>query len=198
MNGLEKILKDINDDTQAECDKIIHQAKQKADEIIDHANAQKRKISLDEDEKLKNLESDLISRTKSAARLEKRKLILTEKQRIISDIIDKAHKKLLSLTDKEYFDVLMDLAVKNIQPGSGEILFNEKDKKRLPENFIAEINIYAQKIRGNVALSESTVNIDGGFVLVYGGIEENCSFDSIFHSSYEEFRDTVNEIIFAR
>lgn len=193
MNGLEKILKDINDDAQAECDNIINQARQKADEIIKEASAQVMKNSLTENEKLKNLENDLNNRIQSAARLEKLRIILSEKQKIISDIINKAYQKLLSLPDKEYFNILMKLAERNIQNGNGEIVFNEKDKNRLPKDFIFELN---EKANGSIILSNSTANIDGGFILVYGGIEENCSFDSIFHSNSEEFKDTTNKIIF--
>lgn len=195
MNGLEKIIKDINDETQAECDKIIAEAQAKADEIIKNANANADKISSAENDKLKAFEKDLMNRSVSAAALEKRKIILAEKQKIISDIINKAHEEILSLPDKEYFDILMKIAAKNIQSGSGEIFFNAKDKKRLPKNFIPELNKQAEKIGGKVTLSDKTVNIDGGFVLAYGGIEENCSFEAIFHSKSEEMKDTVHRII---
>ncbi len=196
MNGLERILKDIKDDAQVECDKIINQAKQKAGNIINEANNQAQKNLSFEQEKLKVLENDLNNRSQSAAKLEKRRMVLSEKQKIISDIIAKAHKRILDMPDKEYFDVLMKIALKNINKGNGEIVFNTKDKKRLPQKFISDINIRAEKIGGKIILSDKTADIDGGFLLIYGGIEENCSFEAVFHSNFEEFRDMVNRTVF--
>ena len=39
--------------------------------------------------------------------------------------------------------------------------------------------------------------MDGGFILCYGGIEENCSFDAIFDSAREHLQDAVQRILFA-
>ncbi len=196
MNGLEKILKDISDNAQSECDKILDEAKKNVGDIISEAKKQAEKISASEEIKLQLLSEDLNKRAESGAGLEKRRLILFEKQKIISDIIQKAYNKLLLLSDKEYFDVLMKLAENNIQAENGEILFNEKDKKRIPKGFVSQLNQKADKIGGRITLSAEAADIDGGFLLVYGGIEENCSFSSLFHSNNDALKDIVSKIIF--
>lgn len=198
MNGLEKIFQDINEDAKKECNEIINKANKTADEIINKANEEAKKILSSEEENLKNLSEDLNNRGKSTANLEKRRIILLEKQKIISDIIQKVYNKLLSLPDKEYFDILIKIAEKNIQGIDGEIIFNEKDKQRLPNDFIERLNKKAQKQGGNIKLSENTVKIDGGFKLIYGGIEENCSFSSMFHSNQDALKDKLNEIVFEK
>ena len=47
-----------------------------------------------------------------------------------------------------------------------------------------------------LTVSSETRDIDGGFVLTYGGIEENCSFDALFDSAHEMLQDKVQEILF--
>ena len=38
--------------------------------------------------------------------------------------------------------------------------------------------------------------MDGGFLLVYGGIEENCTISAVFASKREELSDQVNRLLF--
>ena len=45
--------------------------------------------------------------------------------------------------------------------------------------------------------SGETRNIDGGFILIYGGIEENCSIDAMFAEKRDELLDQVRKILFA-
>ncbi len=40
-------------------------------------------------------------------------------------------------------------------------------------------------------------NIDNGFILAYGGIEENCSIEAMFAEKRDELRDQVRKILFA-
>lgn len=46
-------------------------------------------------------------------------------------------------------------------------------------------------------ISRQTRKIDGGFVLVYGGIEENCSFEALFDAKHDELQDKVHGIVFS-
>ena len=54
----------------------------------------------------------------------------------------------------------------------------------------------AKEKGGNLTISKESRNIDGGFVLVYGGIEENCSIQALFHSEREYLADKVHENLF--
>ena len=46
-------------------------------------------------------------------------------------------------------------------------------------------------------VSAGSRDIDAGFVLTYGGIEENCSFDAIFDSARETLQDKAQELLFS-
>lgn len=69
--------------------------------------------------------------------------------------------------------------------------------ERLPEGFEDRLNA-ALKDKGAVLrISGDTRDIDGGFVLTYGGIEENCSIDALFDAAHEVLQDKVQEILFS-
>ena len=45
-------------------------------------------------------------------------------------------------------------------------------------------------------LSDQTKEMDGGFVLTYGGIEENCTIRAVFAAKKDELSDKVHEMLF--
>ena len=97
------------------------------------------------------------------------------------------------LPDDEYFSLILQMIGKYSLPQDGTILFGEKDLKRLPADFASKINDAA---KGKIALSDKAAAIDAGFILQYGGIEENCSFDAIFASEAENLSDRAGRLLF--
>ena len=63
--------------------------------------------------------------------------------------------------------------------------------------FEVEILCIAKVMGGALVLSEETRDINGGFILIYGGIEENCSFQAMFNSRKDELSDKVHEVLFS-
>ena len=45
-------------------------------------------------------------------------------------------------------------------------------------------------------ISDIPGKLDGGFILSYGEIEENCSIEALFDSERERLKDLVQEILF--
>ena len=74
--------------------------------------------------------------------------------------------------------------------------FFKKDLERLPAGYEKQISNIAKAHGGELTLSEIASDIDGGFVLVYGGIEENCSLSAMFHANKEEMADKLNSLLF--
>ena len=103
------------------------------------------------------------------------------------------------MPQEAYFENIVKLAVKASQNGKGTILFSKADLDRLPEIFADTLNaalVAGGKEGAALTVSSETRDIDGGFVLTYGGIEENCSFDALFDSAHEMLQDKVQEILF--
>ena len=193
MAGIENITSLIKQDAENTAAEIISNAKSKAEEL----NKQAHK---DADEKISAVVksqdvkfASIIERAKSSAELEKRKSLLSAKQEVISEIIEKAKESLENLPDDEYFDLLIKLVEKYSTEESGSIALGAKDLKRVPSDFEAKANSVS---KGKLTLSKDSINIKNGFLLLYGGIDINCTFDSLFDEKNEEILDKVTHIVF--
>ncbi|MGN0393846.1 MAG: V-type ATP synthase subunit E [Coprococcus sp.] len=197
MTGLEKIVEQILEEANTCASDIIKTANADADKIIAEAEKTAGKIQVQSDEKLVLEKASGDARAKSSSDLKKRQAVLKAKQEIINDIIDKAYKKILNLDDDKYFALIEKCLDKSIQNGNGEIYFSDKDLKRLPKDMEARIAKTAEAKGGKLVIADKPKNIDGGFILVYGGIEENCSFKAMFNAERERLADKVNSFLFA-
>ena len=54
----------------------------------------------------------------------------------------------------------------------------------------------AKEKGGSLEVDSDPADITDGFILKYGDIEENCTFDAIFDSKRDELRDLVNKNLF--
>ena len=88
-------------------------------------------------------------------------------------------------------DALEALVKKHAQAEAGKIMFNKKDKARIPASFTKALESY------KLTVAEETQEMSGGFILLYGDIEENCSFDALFLQAKEELQDKVRDYLFA-
>lgn len=195
MSGIDKIIRQIEEDTQTACDGIIAQAEAKAANISADADAEVARIKAYSDRSMTALVADIKKRGDSAADLEERKILLSTKQRIITDMLTVGVDRLKNLPDDEYFALILRMVQKYSQPLDGVIRFGKKDADRLPSGFIDQINRVSA---GRLTLSDTCAPIDAGFILIYGGIEENCSFDAIFLSEDETLKDKAGKLLFQK
>lgn len=197
MTGLEKILKAIEAEASANAEAVIHQAQKQADDVTQAAKIEADKKCAEIAVKSEIDVKAVLSRAESAAQLQEKKKILDAKQQIISSIITNAKNSLAVLPDSEYMEIILRMVKKYAHKKPGIILFTAADRKRLPENMEVLIQTaLAEKIGASLTVSEEIATIDGGFILKYGDIEENCSFDALFSAAKEELQDKVNKILF--
>lgn len=197
MTGLEKILKHIEEDADTAADKIITEANNKAAVILADARAEGEKKRAEILERSKLEVQSCLSRAESAANLQEKKLILNAKQEIIGNIINRAKESLLQLEDTKYFDIIIRMVGKHALAQNGQILFSEADSKRLPIQFNETLKtVLSQKEGAVLTAGKETVNICGGFILSYGDVEINCSFDALFAAAKENLQDKVSDFLF--
>lgn len=196
MTGLENIVEQILQEANTSAEKIKNNAKSEADTIIAKANSDAAKIMAQTDEKISIEKSSGESRAKSSSDLKKRQAILKAKQEIINSVVDKAYAKLLDLPDDKYFEIIEKCLEKSVQAKTGEIYFSARDIARLPKDMAARVDKIAGAKGGKLTIANEHKNIDSGFVLVYGGIEENCSFKAMFNADKEKLADKVHTFLF--
>ena len=191
MTGLEKIVQQIQDDAQQAAQAALARARDEARQIMEQARGET-------DAQVAAIEAQSAAAVaaahesaKSAAALARRRAVLEAKQEIISSAIAEAQKAACALPEQEYFALILKMIGKYSLPLDGEILFNPADKKRLPDSFADAL------AKGTLRISDETRGIDGGFVLVYGGIEENCSFAALIDAARETLQDQVQALLFA-
>lgn len=197
MAGLDKMKDQILNEAKAAADSKLKEAQAKAEELLGEAKAEAAKISESISRKSEKEVADYKERVVSSIDLQKRTKILAAKQNLIKMLLDKSYESLRDMEASEYFGMLLKLLEKYVLPQEGEIFFSSEDLKRMPAGYEAEVKKIAETKGGSLKVSEEGKNIENGFVLAYGGIEENCTLRAMFDEKKEELSDKVREILFA-
>ena len=196
MTGTEKILRHIAAQAEEESGKILAAARDEIGKIEARSAAETENIRKNGEAKAEALMADARSRSEAALAMKKRRELLAVKGRLIREAVDKAYSRLTDLPDGEYFAFLNGMLKDHIRPGDGVLLLNRRDLARLPEDFAAGAKAMAEAKGGSLALSDEPADIDGGFILRYGGIEENCSLKAVFAERADDLKDAVREVLF--
>jgi len=190
MSRLDKIIDHITQEAREEADKILSSARNEAAKLI---STGKR----DADEKVKTIakQSGLdvaaaVKRIQSASELQEKRIILQAKQEEIEKVFSKAVEELESLDDEKYFKVLEGMISRYSSGEAGRICMSAKDIARMPDSFKKAAE------KAHLSIDDTPANISGGFILSYGDIEENCSFDVLINTSKEELQDKIGQLLF--
>ena len=197
MTGLEKIIEQIDRDAHESASEVLAQADAECAKILKAAQAESDKIDARAAADAEALREDILSRGESGAQMQRKNRILTAKQDMIGTVIDRAREKLLGMESIDYFVLLGKLVEKYAQPGDGIMYLSSFDLGRVPTYFRRVLADIAQKKHGTLVLSSESRDISGGFVLAYGGIEENCSFDAMIEDQKEHLQDVVRAKLFS-
>lgn len=196
MSGLDKIKSQILDEANHSAEAKIAEANEKAEQMLSEAKAEAEaevsRISAKSREAIAVYED----RVKSSGEMQRKQAILQAKQEVIADVLNKAYEKVRAQDTAAYFEMIRKMLEKYAQPGDGIISFNAEDLKRMPKGFEAEIEKAAKEKGGSLKLSEEPKDMDGGFILVYGGVEENCTIRAMFDAKRDHLSDKVHEVLF--
>ncbi|HUM84743.1 MAG TPA: V-type ATP synthase subunit E [Lachnospiraceae bacterium] len=195
MAGIDDITDEILKEAKERAEAFLTEAKKKAAAEEDAARKEAgalKKAAADQAEKDAR---DISMRAGSSAGLERRKAVLVAKQEIIDGIIKRAYEKLDTQDDASYFGMIEKLLRKSLRKENGEICFSAKDLKRMPAGFEEKIRTIAADGGGSLTLCKEAAAIDNGFILRYGGIEENCSLPAIFAERRDELQDKVHAVL---
>ena len=192
MSGLDKMRSRILEEADHSAQEIIAKAEADGAETVRAAVEQAQEEAARIEEKAEKDAADYGKRVASSTDMHRKQAYLAAKQEVISGVLEKAYAAVMDLEVKEYFGMLEKYTL----PESGEIRFSKKDLERMPEGFTGRIKTIAAEKGGSLTLSDKAEDIDGGFLLVYGGIEENCTIKAVFDSKREELSDQVNRLLF--
>ncbi len=195
MAGVSKITEAILEEARLEAESIVAAAKKEAD---NEKEAALREIASDKEKAEENLEKELSSvkqKAESARDLNRRRAILSKKQEIIARIIEKTRLSLHEADTDSYFSALYKMFEKYCRPEAGVLMLNSRDLDRLPKDFSERIAQLAKAKGGSMEVSTVATQIEDGFVLKYGGTEENCTFRALIEAQKESFYDEINNML---
>ena len=180
MNGVDKIIEDIRREADDANAKVLKDASAQTSAALEAAKKRGDEEASRIHEAGARRCEDIKARAASASQLKRRQMIL---------------EAILSMPADEYFDAVVRMAVKNAQTGEGIISFGKKDLDRLPADFESRLSA-ALPAGKTLKLSKEPAEIGGGFVLGYGGIEENCTFRAVMDAQKEEVQDLICKTLF--
>ena len=197
MAGLDKIKSQILDEAKESANGKIEDAKAQAEQMKTQPQAEG---AAQAEQILKKSEAEVAAqkeRVKSAIDLQRRTRLLEAKQEMIAEIIEKAYEKVINLAPDDYYQMLLSILEAYILPQEGEIYFSVKDLENMPVGFGKEIDEIALAKGGKLTVAGAgRDNIDNGFILAYGGIEENCTIRAMFDAKRDELADIVHRMLF--
>ena len=169
----------IGAETDEKCAQIMAQAKLDADKIsAEIARAQS---------KVKQMQAA----SKSRCDLETRNAFLKRRREEIDKTYSEILNKMKNLPDEDYFELIYTFA-KKLNGMSGVVLLNKKDMNRLPKDFLARLEECGVKAE----LSKTPCDIESGFILKCGDIEENMDFSAILSEKRDAIEDFINQELF--
>ena len=193
MTAKSLILKGITDEASIKAEEILEKAKAESEEIIEKAKAEAKTFAGEVVSTALKKAVAIKANAESAADLVIRDAKLKRKNREISEVITTAAARLSALPDEDYFALLLKMISKIAEDTSGEILLSEGDLK----NRKTDILVKGIKQKGfKLELSKTSADIKSGFILKYGDILINSSFEAIIAEKKEKLEDAVKDVLF--
>lgn len=197
MSGLEKIIGQIDAQAKADAAELLRDARADAEELRSQAQAGCRAELAQIQERSTRDIAACRARAASALEQQRRMALLQTKQEIIGQMLQSALHTLQAEPADAYFTAVEKLVERFARPQAGQIVFSQQDLDRMPENFAARLNAIAQEKGGALTLAPAGQVVGGGFILVYSGIQENCTFPALFEARKEDLQDLVHKQLFA-
>ena len=189
MSGLDKITERLNEECAAQCAGIEAAAHEKAEQITARAQADGNALIREYESAARKQADALVARADSAGALEARREALRVKTELVEDVLADAKRMLRGAAADVYFERLGALIARHAQPGEGVLFFGENDLRRMPEAFRAALP-------AGISVSAAPAPIGDGFILKYGDVEINCTFDALFAAAHDDLTLLAAQMLF--
>jgi len=186
MNDGKLIIDKIIAEAEAEAKAIIAKGQEEADAVLKAAQTrlEREGEALERDAQAEAAKAK--AKVISASQTKASKLILEEKQRILSEVIAEAEKVLNTLPDAQYGEVIGTMLAGVTKEAGLEIVVSDRDRERLAK-------VIEEK---GFNLSAERRDIDGGFIAKCGEVEYNYTFESIITVDKEEIQQIAAKVLF--
>lgn len=191
MSSGDKILNRISLDCDERISQIGAETNEKCAQIMAQAKLDADKISAEIADRAQSKVKQMQAASKSRCDLETRNAFLKRRREEIDKTYSEILNKMKNLPDEDYFELIYTFA-KKLNGMNGVVLLNEKDMNRLPKDFLARLEECGVKTE----LSKTPCDIESGFILKCGDIEENMDFSAILSEKRDAIEDFINQELF--
>jgi len=198
MAGVEKINQKILKDAQTQADEIIARAREEAKAFLEEekkkADEKKNQVIAEAEAKAEEMKRRMLS----TEALEVRKENLRAKQELLDEVFDKVIEALTNLPGDLYENLLMDMAVRAGMPGDSTLILSRNGREKLSKDFAGKLikKLADKGIKANIKISDEDMDISGGFILKFGDMEINNTFDALVRSQRVQYEPQVVQILF--
>lgn len=197
MAGLDKVKEQILSEARAVAEGKLIDAENEAKQILEEAKDEAEKTGDDMKQKSDEEVKKYNEKIASSCDMQKRTRLLETKQELINQLFIKALDKVNKMGTPEYMEFLLKVLDKRLKPEEGVIYLSPTDLSRLPFDFRTKADSLAKAQGGSITVSREAKNIDNGFVLTYGNIEENCTIEALFNDKKDDLRDILHKLLFS-
>ncbi|MEW5919465.1 MAG: V-type ATP synthase subunit E [Bacillota bacterium] len=198
MSGAEKLKEKIIAEAEAQAERVLQEARQRATEII--ARGEKEGTARRETllAQARDQAEEKKRRALTIAELDARKQILAAKEELIEDTFNQALTRLHELERKPYQELLFPMILAAVQRGDEELIVSPSQREHFDAPFLVRLNetLRQQGKKGQLTLAAGTRPLQGGFVLRAGEVEINNSFDSLLRMQRDLLEPTVAGMLF--
>ncbi len=191
--SIEKITSAIIDEAQAECEQIMNAAKAKS---LSSIKTLKKRIAIETDAAVKDAEEErdrIISRRRSVADIDGKKIILRKKQELIAECFTQAIDYIISM-DRDRYVSFLAAAGKVSGFKDGALIFNKEERSSIGQRVVDALN--REIDGGKFTLSEETRDLRGGYMLQQGQVYINNSVEAMVEDKSRELTKDVVNILF--
>ena len=191
--SIEKITSKILGEAEEDRQVVLADAQREASAIVTAAKAEADAFLAEEEARGLDIKEKTISRRKSVADIDCRKLVLQKKQELIDKCFNMAVDALASMEEDQYVDFLINLG-KQTGEKQGQLIFNKKDKETVGEKVCQKLNETSEDAK--FELADETRNIKGGFIMQVGKVYINNSVEALVAENKDAINGEVAAMLF--
>lgn len=189
MSGTDAIIARILSDAESKANTIISDAEDKVNEYKSQAETWCENYLNVQREMLKKDVEDIVSRRKTVAELDCRKIILAGKQDIISKVFKAILSKLCNLPTDKYLELVNSL-VKEYGENNDKLIY--ADNSPLNEELLSNL----ESVKNLGIKIEGMGSFNGGVVLTNDICDKDLSFETLIQTKKSEIEKFVSDELF--
>lgn len=194
MAGIDHIQAEILQEARTTADALLESARADAGQLAEETAGEVEAVRRAADEDCARIREAGQVRLASRQEMLRRQERLRRKQELVTGLIDEAYRRLVEEDPDAYWKRILLFLDAHIHPGEGRICFSKRDLNRMPAAVRQAIETRAEAAGAKLAI-ESNASVTDGFILDFGGINENCTLKAIFAERYDKMQDAVTRIL---